>query len=348
MKRISFFPLDLSDDNSYISRMYQAIKLAEKDVVVANLDIKRNWNFFIHSDIFWLNWYENIDHRSIYTTIYSILRKLVELFLMKILRGKIFFVFHNKQPHEVSFYRLTIWFMRYLLRCSDVIVVLCDESRDVINNILNVKSLNKVVKISHPAYKCIPKQYPSCCPNKFVVLFLGLIRPYKNIELILELALKYPEFDFVISGMICDTSYGDMLKDKAERVSNIYLEYKHNTDEELNKLMEEASVLVLPYHKASSLNSGMAMYAFSKGLNVVMPEIGTVKELKNRDLVFSYSYKNPQDHFMALEESLLKAYNLYINDYDNFVMRAQTIRKEVEYTCSLKAVGNQIREAISF
>ena len=345
MKKISFYPLDLRDKNSYIYRMYQAIKLSVgKEVVIENLNIKK-WKFFINSDIFWLNWYENLNNRNLYTIIYSISRKLVELLFMKIFGGRIIVVVHNKQPHEIAFYGLTIWFMRYLLKRSDIIIVLCDEGKEVVQTLLGKTVSNKIVKISHPSYKCAPKQFPISRPDKFVVLFLGLIRPYKNIELLIKLALKYSNFYFIISGKAFDSSYGSRLKEMVNNAPNIFLEYKHNTDEELNKLMEEASVMVLPYHKASSLNSGMAMYAFSKGLNVVMPEIGTIKDLKNRDMVFAYSYTTEEEHFIALENALLNAYNLFINDYNDFVNRCIKIREEVLYTCSLESIANQIQKA---
>lgn len=345
MKRISFYPLDLRDDNSYISRMYQAIKMVDKNVSIDNLNLKKNFRSFVHSDIFWLNWYESLDNRNLHTVVYSILKKTVELTLMKLCGGKILVVVHNKQPHEVLYYRLNIWFMKCLLRCSHTIIILSDESKSIISDMLGTKGLKKTVKISHPSYKCIPKRYSSKRPEKFIVLFSGLIRPYKNIELLLDLALKHPEFDFIISGNVLNPAYGDILKSKAKNASNIHLEYKYNTDDELNDLMEKASVLVLPYHTKSSLNSGMAMYAFSKGLNVVIPEIGTVKDLKNRNLVFTYTYANEQEHYIALEMVLLNAYNLFINDYEKFVLRAETIRKEVECNCSLEAISNQIRAA---
>lgn len=325
--------------------MYQAIKMVDKNVSIDNLSLKKNFRSFIHSDIFWLNWYESLDNRSLYTVIYSILRKMIELTLMKFCGGKILVVVHNKQPHEVFYYRLNIWFMKFLLKCSRRIIILSDESKSIISDMIGTRGLKKTVKILHPSYKCIPKQYSSMRPERFTVLFSGLIRPYKNIELLLDLAIEHPDFDFIISGNVLDSAYGDILNAKAKNASNIHLEYKYNTDEELNDLMEKASVLVLPYHIKSSLNSGMAMYAFSKGLNVVIPEIGTVKELKNRDLVFTYTYANEQEHYIALEKALLEAYNLFINDYRRFVLRAETIRKEIECNFSLEAISDQIREA---
>lgn len=325
--------------------MYQAIKMVDNNVSIDNLSLKKNFRSFIHSDIFWLNWYESLDNRNIYTVVYSIFKKMIELTLMKICGGKILVVVHNKQPHEVLYYRLNLWFMKCLLRCSHTIIILSDESKSIISDFLGIKGLKKTVKISHPSYKCIPKQYSSKRPEKFIVLFSGLIRPYKNIELLIDLALKHPELDFIISGKVSDSSYGTSLKAKAKNALNIHLEYKYNTDEELNDLMEKASVLALPYHTKSSLNSGMAMYAFSKGLNVVIPEIGTVRDLKNREMVFTYTYANEQEHYFALEKALLKAYNLFVNDYKSFVLRAETVRKEIECNFSLEAISDQIREA---
>ena len=224
-----------------------------------------------------------------------------------------------------------------------MIIILNDDSLDAVNKIAKKDLTLKTHKVLHPSYQCSPKHY-SNKQRPFRILFTGLIRPYKNIEMLLDIAKIHPEFEFIISGKPCDALYAASLRERADQLPNISLRMKYNSETELEELMDAASICVLPYHLESTLNSGVAMYAFSKGLNVVMPAIGTVNELKNRNCVFSYTYTDNNQHFNILDRKIMEAYELYTNNYGEFVKRAENIKKEVLERCSIESVSMQIRK----
>lgn len=336
---ISFYPLNFA--NQYIKNIVHAICNVNELITIKPLQLKK-----IHGinsvDFFWLNWYEDLGSKSYIVVIRTFIVRLLYFLLMQRAKGKIILVVHNKISHDTSHKKLSIFFLRYLLIHSDRVIVLCNDTVGIINKIAKRDMTYKIRKVLHPAYACSPKRYEIESRQQFKILFIGLVRPYKNIELLIDIAKIHPEVQFIISGKPITQAYASILKQRMRGLSNVSLDLKYNTDEELERLMDDATVLVLPYHLESTLNSGVAMYAFSKGINVIMPALGTVNELKNKDKVFSYEYQNENDHFDILDKKIREAYNLFIDNYAEFVKRAVTVRSEVLDRCSLSSITAQI------
>ena len=324
--RLAFYPLDFSDPNNYLSRMRDAIVLAYPEIEI--VDMPGRFKDFIKVDVVWLNWYENFSGRNRAYYLYHAVRRLLKLLIFKCCGTKIIYTVHNRQPHETQYSALNRLFYKCVFSLVDNIVILSDLTRDVIKETSGKKFCGKIVKIPHPTYLCPKKKYQDN-PEGFTVLFFGLLRPYKNIEMLLSVAASHPEINFVIAGAALDLNYADSLKKAASGLNNVHLILRRLTDEEINKLMDEASVLALPYDLKSSLNSGAAMFALSKGLNVVIPNIGTILELSNRDKVYGYDYNNDSEHQAKFENALMKAYEDFMSDYSQFVRNSEILREEV-------------------
>ena len=324
--RLAFYPLDFSDPNNYLSRMRDAIVLAYPEIEI--VDMPGRFKDFIKVDVVWLNWYENFSGRNRAYYLYHAVRRWLKLMVFKCCGTKIIYTVHNRQPHETQYSALNRLFYKCVFSLVDNIVILSDLTRDVIKEIGGKKFSGKIIKIPHPTYLCPTKKYQDN-PEGFTVLFFGLLRPYKNIEMLLSVAASHPEINFVIAGAALDLNYADSLKKAASGLNNVHLILRRLTDEEINKLMDEASVLALPYDLKSSLNSGAAMFALSKGLNVVIPNIGTILELSNRDKVYGYDYNNDSEHQSKFENALMSAFEDFMSDYSQFVRNSEILREEV-------------------
>lgn len=341
---ILFFPLDLSDSNSYTYRMCKALESISPSIKLLSFNTSNIFRNFFKSGVYWLNWYEDLG-KCKKVVLLMLLIRTIQLFLMKLSRGKIFYVLHNKLPHEMVYPHISKAFIKLLILWSDKIVVLCDDSIPVVNALAGKNVSNKILKVLHPCYSCVPKEYPKTNEGTFTILFFGQIRPYKNIELLIDVAKEFPNCKFIIAGKPQNNNYITNLTNRSSGLCNVKFILGFISDVELNNLMEQASVLVLPYHLESSLNSGAAMYAFSKGLNVIMPEIGTIAELNTKKYVFSYKYKNDNEHKKQLKKKISEAYTLYNNDYSHFVYRSFLIRSEVISHCSLAVISEQIKSS---
>ena len=302
--------------------MRDAIVLAYPEIEIVNMPGR--FKDFIKVDVVWLNWYENFSGRNRAYYLYHAVRRWLKLLVFKCCGTKIIYTVHNRQPHETQYSALNRLFYKCVFSLVDNIVILSDLTRDVIKETGGKKFSGKIIKIPHPTYLCPKKKYQDN-PEGFTVLFFGLLRPYKNIEMLLSVAAIHPE----IAGAALDLNYADSLKKAASGLNNVHLILRRLTDEEINELMDEASVLALPYDLKSSLNSGAAMFAFSKGLNVVIPNIGTILELSNRDKVYGYDYDNDSEHQSKFENALKKAHEDFTSDYSQFVRNSEILREEV-------------------
>ena len=99
----------------------------------------------------------------------------------------------------------------------------------------------------------------------------------------------------------------------------------------------------MPYNIASSQNSGVAIYAFSKGINVVIPEIETIQDLRNKDAVYSYRYDDVMEHLERLESAVVAAKEEYFNNYTQFVEKTDRLHNEIVNEYSLDGVAKQIK-----
>ena len=324
--RLAFYPFEFTDPNNYLSKMREAIMQAYPDTEF--VDLPKNLGAVKKIDCVWLNWFENIFGKNLISYIYHALRRLLILGLLKCHGAKIVYTVHNRQPHEMRYRQLNGLFYKVSFLLADYIVVLSDVTNEVIKSVSIKASERKIIKIPHPAYTTSPKIYPEKS-GPFSVLFFGMIRPYKNIEMILTVAKNNPGINFVIAGAAIDPNYALYINSAADNISNVRLLLHRLTDEEINTLMDEASVLALPYDLKSSLNSGAAMFALSKGLNVVIPNIGTVLELSNRDKVYGYDYNQDSEHQAKFEKALMRAYDDFTSDYRQFVRNSEILREEV-------------------
>ena len=118
--------------------------------------------------------------------------------------------------------------------------------------------------------------------NRRVALFLGLIRPYKGVDLLLEAASALPvESDWLI--VVAGEPWGDLgsrLEHQAEELGlgeRVRLDLRWVPEPQVPTLLAAADVLVLPYRRGSQ--SAMAPMALAQGVPVLSTAVGGVPEV---------------------------------------------------------------------
>lgn len=318
--KIGFYPYE-SDDNMYLSIVINNIEKNGAKVEPFTVSII-NWILGKYElDVVHFNWFDNIDARTTFKTLLRFGKRILILGILKARGVKIVVTVHNKMPHNTRFRTLAKLFLKILYTCADAITILSNDTINVLREILGEKGYQKIEKnivtIAHPNYIGV---YPASGKSIFVneqdkmrCLFLGAVKPYKNIELILEVASELYfegyDIDFVIAGG-GDKKYLKTLEKEAAKVKNIHFIGRFIENEEVGGLISNMDILVLPYDMKSSLNSGSCYLAFSYGKSVVCPLIGTIKEVGEENC-YSYSYVDENDHKKKLKESLIRAYEDY-------------------------------------
>lgn len=340
--KIAIFPYVKNSPNKYIERMAKAITYAFPNVELLPFPRTRNLVSVKNFDYVWLNWFENLPQSN---KIKEFILKIGTIFVLKIMGIKIVASFHNKRPHDSND---NIWerlLFNYIFRSAHRIIILSSDSKDILKEKFGKKVLKKVVLVPHPTYECTPKNNnPN---NKFSILFFGFLRPYKNIDLIFELDKIYHDIQFTIAGNAIDNDYKIYLKKKAKSIPNVTLIPHFLTENEIDTLIESNSILLLPYNIESSLNSGVIIHAICKKINMIVPQIGTVNQLKNKNMIFSYTYNSQKSHLQELIRMIQSAKYEYENEIAKFNNRVNILYDDVMSTNSPEALSYQILQVFN-
>lgn len=315
--KISIYPYN-SDTNKYIELIKKSI---------SSLGIELNsfdtvWNdkeFFKDTEYFIFNWYESLYTNSLIKQFYIFIKKYIKLLILKNQKKKIIWVLHNAIPHDSKHRIFSLILMKYLAKNSYNIIIHSNESKNVLADIVNYNIIkNKVTYIPHPNYIGVYEEVniKRNLEKKLNLLFIGAIKPYKNVDLLIEVfnELKLNDMTLTLAGKIINEEYEDYINNLINNNSNIICDFRFIEDNEIQGLIQKSDILVLPYDITSSLNSGTIILAFSNKRTVLSPNIGTLKDFKQNDMFFSYEYQNIDSHKAILKSNIKKVYEIYMKD----------------------------------
>jgi glycosyltransferase involved in cell wall biosynthesis len=187
---------------------------------------------------------------------------------------------HNLIPHEKRF------FDRYLimkmLKSYDAFIVLSDSvERDLLSMLPNAKYL----KLEHPWYdhfgENISKEEArhklKISEKKKTLLFFGLIRDYKGLDILLKAFSELDDsYQLVIAGEIYGKSdkYLELIEKSSNK--NIFLFNQYIPDDEVNIYFSAADLCVLPYRSATQ--SGITGTSFHFEVPVIATDVGGLRE----------------------------------------------------------------------
>lgn len=256
------------------------------------------------------------------------------LTLYKMMGVKICWVFHNKMPHDCK-KKSEIKNMEWLAYFCDYIIVLSKSSMEYLPHARrNIKKCVYMPLINYidnyPISKRDIRKENEIKEDEFVFSFIGLLRPYKNIEVIIqafkELSLKNTKL--LIAGNEGEKNYVSKLRMLTEGDKNIIIDVGFISNGEMEAYLRASDVLTLPYNKVSSMNSGAMIMAFSYKKTVIVPEIAMAKDMKGEQFFFCYDYDDGAENIAHMKEKMLEAYQMEQQGMRNMGERAYLYVKE--------------------
>lgn len=225
-----------------------------------------------------------------------------KLMLYKIIGVSIIWVFHNRIPHDNKD-KQNVKNMRWLSYISNYIMCYSKDSYKFVPVRL---CRYKCRYVPHGHYMDKYKRYVEDeVSNKFVFGLIGQIRPFKNIELIIQAfkEIDIENTELFIAGDVKSKNrkYAEELKKACESENNICIENRFIPDHEMDRYLNRIDVMVLPYSKISSMNSGVMMLALSFGKPVIISDISMAVDMKNQEFVYMYHYDREADHLENLK-----------------------------------------------
>lgn len=194
---------------------------------------------------------------------------------------KVIAILDNVIPHERHFFDAPL--TRYFLSGVDLCVTLCE---DVAKDLLSLDGKATYTVLPHPVYSHFGKKMErseaegrlGLKPGMRNILFFGLIREYKGLDILLEAFDSLgPEYQLIIAG----EPYGSFdryrkLIDASSGKDRIHVFGHYIKDSEVSAYFSAADVAVLPYRSATQ--SGISSIAYHFELPMIVTDVGGLKE----------------------------------------------------------------------
>ncbi len=194
---------------------------------------------------------------------------------------KVISILDNVIPHEPHFFDTPL--TKYFLKGSTGSVTLCDA---VSKDLLKISPEARYTVIPHPLYSHFGEKKDRIQAEKRLglahgkknILFFGLIRTYKGLDILLEAFGKLnDEYQLIIAG----EPYGsfDRYQEIIDRIpgkERIFMDLKYIKDSEVTNYFSAADVAVLPYRSATQ--SGISSISYHFEVPMIVTDVGGLKE----------------------------------------------------------------------
>jgi glycosyltransferase involved in cell wall biosynthesis len=195
-------------------------------------------------------------------------------------------ILHNLIPHEKRFF--DTWLNRFFVNQFDAFVVL---SESVEMELKSIKPQANFIRLNHPWYdhfgevldKKEARKTLEIHPDKKTILFFGLIREYKGLDLLIEAFSRLNDsYQLLIAGEIYgnEAAYLSQIR-SSNATDRIHFFKRYIPDTEVSLFFSAADVCVLPYRSATQ--SGITAASFHFEVPIIATNVGGLKEIIGED-----------------------------------------------------------------
>lgn len=206
-----------------------------------------------------------------------------KLGLIKRLKNKrVITLAHNAIPHDANAIQKQLA-RRFFKACDAHITLSSAVTHDLLKLCPSIHR-DQVIELFHPVYpseKSVLTREAACHklqldPHKKVLLYFGLIRPYKGIEVLVEAMEKLgDDYQLIIAG---EPYYAidELIRASARQGDRIKWHTHFIPDAEVADYFKAADALVLPYRNATQ--SGVTALAIYHGTPALVSNVGGLSE----------------------------------------------------------------------
>ncbi|MEP0918336.1 glycosyltransferase [Leptolyngbya sp. DQ-M1] len=211
---------------------------------------------------------------------------LLDILLARLAGVRIVWTIHNTIAHDARFPRLERWTQQGLMKLVDRAIVHHAQIVPEIAQTYHICS-TKLAAIAHGHYRGVygeaidkteARHHLGLPIEGRIYLFLGMLRPYKGIERLLQAWQDYPvaQDTLLIAGKALDEGYGCSLIEKAAKLKNVIIHSKFIENNDIPTYFSAADIVVLPFERI--LTSGSLILAMSYDKPSVAPRLHSIAE----------------------------------------------------------------------
>ncbi len=226
----------------------------------------RDWNPDIVIISYWMSWFA--------PSLGWIARRLKK-------HCKVISILHNVIPHEPRIFDAPL--TRYFLSGCSGNVTLCDE---VSADLERIRPKSPNITLFHPVYAHFGERIPREEAEDILglehgrknLLFFGLIREYKGLDILLE---AFGKLDSSYTLIVAGEPYGSFVKyeeiiNRSPAKDRIKLFTSYIKDSEVKNYFSAADLAVLPYRSATQ--SGISAISWHFEVPMVVTDVGGLKQ----------------------------------------------------------------------
>jgi glycosyltransferase involved in cell wall biosynthesis len=265
-------------------------------------------------DVLHLHWLSPyIKGKNKFTKSIYAIKFVIDILLTKLIGVKVVWTVHNYTSHNSQFPGLEHWTQQTLLKLADRIIFHNISALQDFSQIYEIgKSKTEVIPHGHyrevynsPIDKLAARKALSLPLSGRIYLNLGMLRPYKGIERLLQVWRENKnllgESTLLIAGQVLDQDYGQKLANQASETEAVILHTNFIADDRLHLFFSAADVVVLPFDRI--LTSGSLILAMSYDKPIIAPRTGSIVETLGTADWLLYEPEDHQGLFHALKES---------------------------------------------
>ncbi len=290
---------DYRSDNPYQSLLTKALRSQSVEVFFP-VGYRRIFPFFRAVkdrpvDVLHLHWLTPyLKGETSFTRLVYSLKLPIDLWLTRLMGIKIIWTIHNHLAHDCQFSQLELWLRKRLIKIADEIIVHNCSTVDLLQQAWNL-DCSKLTVIPHGHYRNIYQPLISQSEARkklnlpldgYLYLNLGMIRPYKGIENLLQVWQEnqaiFQSHSLLIAGKPLDAAYGEKITALATNTNQLIFKANFIQSDQIHLYFSAADVVVLPF--TNILTSGSLILAMSYNKPIIAPCQGGIKEtLKEAD-----------------------------------------------------------------
>ena len=249
--------------------------------------------------------------------IYSF-KLLADLWFTRFQRIKIIWTVHNNLAHDCQFPRLELWLRKQIANLADQIIVHNHSSIKYLHqswNLNQVKHSSKFKQIPHGHYRylyqsaidqAVARKQLNLPGDGYLYLNLGMIRPYKGIENLLQVWQSnqdtFQNHNLLIAGKPINSAYGTQISALVAKNNKVILQPGFIPSEQMHLYLSAADIIVLPFNNI--LTSGSLILAMSYGKPIIAPRKGGISETLGQADSLLYEPSDRDGLFNALKDSI--------------------------------------------
>ncbi|MBY6294541.1 glycosyltransferase [Nanohaloarchaea archaeon H01] len=223
---------------------------------------------------------------------------VANLILVKLFSDKTVWTMHNLRNHEGDAPHLDrLMRSRIVPRFCDKVQVWDENTKNMAIEELSIEE-EKLEIVPHGNYLPVYEQYDFPDQEKAraklgipqevrVYLFFGQIRPYKQVDKLIEVFKDESNEDefLLIAGNPMNDRIEENLREIAAKSSKIKFDFGFVSEEEVPKYFSASDICVFPYKHI--FNSGSVILAMGFGKPVLAPDKGAIQTILGEDFIYN-------------------------------------------------------------